>query len=333
MPGAPFIMTDLEPTDQSLTATATTINLTPPVQPLSGILLSFKLKSGAADQIDSVTQIFSKITGVVFAFRSKSIINLTGAQLYALNKSIGAPIFPVRQASAANAANKVAQLWVPFGYRPFDPDFAFPRVATGDTTLQITTAADPSSPAYNNYTVTASFLQLPAANPTKFLRATQMVAAPSATGLFDVNLPRAALMCGIGVQQAHAFPASATPTLNQLILLEDNMEFDYQGITDQEAYALAQLRSPIGYVGSDHVHTENLAAAYTQNAGTAGPLDQGGIMDLWTWLELDPLRDQSYAVDTTTLSQFVVRANVTTAENYTIIPLECYTPAQFAIAP
>lgn len=177
---------------------------------------------------------------------------------------------------------------------------ALPPVARGNLRFQFTAGALPAN--FSTMQWALESLELIEAAPVQYLKYIANTKALTATGQFDAPLPIGNRIMGILLFEPNIFGTTARAfSWGQVKLLVDNFE-QYYPLSDWEALVGRDSFSvnPDPFQLSDHIHPENLAAAYAQFALTDGvefatktySPDQYGFMDF------DPNQDDQYLLET-----------------------------------
>lgn len=309
---------------RALAAAAETIELTLGVQPLS--ILTFQLEGqlATANTDDNIIAFLSKIASIEVLWRGTRVAIGRPADLIAtyLSTSDIVPEFIAPGATAG--AVRQLNFGIPFTRVPFTPNEAFPASQKGDLVLIIRTAANPSG--YNNYTLTVQATELPEAKPARFIRTSQLIATVASTGVFDLDLPRVLPILGINVAMAARRPYDTNNTVTNIELLANNANAYLSSSRVESLEWLMSTQNQHALKTNIHRHTENTAAAYTQNATTLTDRLVQDFTDYQVYLNFDPLKDGTYAIDTSKLSDLKLRMNVTTIGTIYVTVVELATP-------
>lgn len=315
--------------NDSLASVAGVLTYQMPVNPVSAVLLEIEAGLSSGDAVDNLVVFLGKISSLNFNYFGTRIWSLLATDLYRVAKALG--VWSNKQQISGQAFNsrRSMVLCLPFGRRLFDPTECFPAVKQGATSLDINFTADPA--LYSSYTINCHPIQLPGAAPGRFLRCNSATWTPAAVGGQLYDLPRTATCLGVGITQGHSIPQSAASSFDFLELLINDQQAWYNNIEARTMRAMAGRRMTQGTDGEIHVHNAAPGSAYVQNALSNGQLDSTDVAELFTWLELDPTGDGTYAVDATALSAFQLSVDITTAEALNVLPVMLYTPEQAGI--
>lgn len=309
--GVPFIRSVLAQ-EESITA-STIITYDLPVNPLSHILLTFRWQDGAAigNTADPIADLLSFIDRIEILHRGAAIFSMNGADAYYISQWITGKAPQIINLVDAATERHYLTFLIPFGRMPFMPDEAFPESRRGQLQLQLTYAAavgTVDSPA-----VIIETIELPEATPTKFIKATTLSVTPAAAGEFDLDLPIGNPLLGI------LFFATTVPTgtstnrsIGQVRLLIDNVETNYALSNWESFHAESMMRAPMMLPIDRHTH------AQAANTDVVTGMQLLGIIgrNRYAYLDFDPLKDDTYLLETAGKSRVHLRINsegVTTA--------------------
>lgn len=308
----------LQPT--TLAAGAETIRVGLGVQPLSALLITMRAQLVAANTDDNLPNLFGKLDRVTIDYRGTRLVDGRAIDLYRIYRTIAR--VKARLINPGVTASAVREIvWaIPFGMSLYDRRRALPAVNKGDLTLSITTVTNPSG--YQNYSVSIEAIELPDLRPTEFLRVTTQTFSPTATGIYDIDLPRALPLAGIGIVNASSQPFGGN-TIADVEILANNAEHYVSYATFEALRAIASMLGGNPYDLETHRHTENTAGTYTQNAATLtnrtvdNPLNDFGFIPFATQSIGD-----DYLFPTADLNNLVLRVTVGATGTARIIPVE-----------
>ena len=163
---------------------------------------------------------------------------------------------------------------IPFSRVPFWPREAFPATRRGEFTVSITRSAALVNIAAPQFAVES--VSLLEANPTQFLKLVTLSRA-IAIGDADMELPIGNPLLGLDVFSPLAMGvAPISETLRRFRLLLDNVEYD---IGD----AAFDVHRAIGFMRASDLNDYAALPSTRRN---------------YTYLDFDPLKDESYVVET-----------------------------------
>lgn len=309
---------------RSLAATAETLEFTLGVLPLSALTFQLEGQLATANTDDNLINFASKISSIEVLWRGTRIA--IGRPLDLIATYLATTRIPPEFIAPGVTAGSIRQLnfCIPFTRRLFDPTEAFPASQKGDLVLLIRTASNPTG--YNNFTITVQATELPEARPTRFLRTTQLIAAITATGTYDIDLPRVLPILGVNLSLPARRPYDAANTVTNIELLANNANAYLSSSRIESLEYLMNALDQFALKTSLHRHTENTAGSYTQNAATLTDRLVQDFTDYQTYLNFDPLHDGSYILETARLSDLKLRLNVTATGTIFITVVELATP-------
>jgi len=304
---------------EAITA-STTVTYDLPVNPLSVIFLTFGWRDGAAigNTASPVADLLSFISKVEVLFKGQAIISANGADLAAMTTRLLRR--PLAIINLVNAATEEHWLTIPitFSRRMYDPEMAFPASKRGELQLQVTyTAAVGTVDSPIALIETVELLDV---QPAGYLKYTTISKTPTAAGEHDVDLPIGNKILGVG------FFATQVPTgvlasrdIDWFKLLVDNVETRYSKSNWESFWTEDQIHQGYDPAMQRHTHAQNDAADVVtglQLYGIIGPAR-------YAFVDLDPLRDGSYILDTAGRSRVHLRINAnTTFTAIRVMPVE-----------
>lgn len=308
---------------QSITAdTVTRVDL--PVNPISVVLLRLHYLNNGANTKATLANALAAIDKVEVLWKGNAVISLSGEDLFAYASIING--WGLRQSNVINTDNAVRDVTLPifFGPIPYGPDVCFPAVERGNLQLSVDWAA--SFTNLDGLTLQVETVELPEARPTSFYRATTLTLTPSATGDNDVVLPVGNILTGL-LAFGTTIPTgtTATATLTDLRLLADGNTLYIDKMSFAVAHALWSVGHGFGNDYDDHIHLENVAGTYSQNADTAAAEQDDGINAQYLYLDLDPTKDGTYHLNTQGIGELKLRVNAGDTNELRVIPVEMVT--------
>jgi hypothetical protein len=207
---------------------------------------------------------------------------------------------------------------LPFGRIPYHPAWAFPASRRGELQLQVTSAATVGtvdSPAHIIETV-----ELLDSTPRNFLKYTTISKTPSAAGEHDVDLPIGNPIIGAGLFATQVPTGVVTSRdIGEIRLLVDNIE-QIVAKSNWEAFQQEQtMRNGLDLMTNRHTH------AQAANTDVVTGMQLLGILGAarYAYLDWDPLKDMTYALQTRGRSRVNFRINAeTTFTAIRVIPVE-----------
>jgi len=313
----------LQPT--TLVAGAETVRVSLGVQPLSALLIRQTALLAGANTDDNLFNFFAKLDLVEVDYRGTRLVSGRAIDLVRAFRVLSR-VKPRFVAPGVTAGSVRECVWaICFGRRLYDPLRCLPAVNKGDLTLTIRTVANPSG--YNNYSVSVEAIELPDARPTEFHRVTTQTFSPAAAGIYDVDIPRALRLVGIGFVNSQSTPYAGANTIADVELLANNSEQYVSFGSFEMLRALASFVAGSPDLLALHRHTENTAGAYAQNAATLTDRVVQSTVDDFGFIPLDPTGDDLYSLVTEPLNNLVLRVTVGAAGTARILPMEVGTDA------
>lgn len=297
-----------------------------PVNPLSAILITVKAlnETVVPTTYSWITALLAMITNLNVKYRGATIIDGSLTDLAVINAILTkwAPY----QLNAERLDNQVRAITVPicFGRIPYDPEECFPASRRGDLVLSLT--EDIAVVGADGLIVQAETIELLDAQPQRFTKVTTQSPAAFTAGSGNfIELPignkiLGALLRGFNVPDAADYQSS----YGQVALQVDNVEVGFSETNWETLHGELARRLPNASLLTSHVHTENTAAAYAQYAYTLQQEEDGSLLNNYGYLDLDPLRDGTYSLDTKNAAQVRLRvtADATDATASRVLPVE-----------
>lgn len=305
--------------NEAVTA-GTVITYDLPVNPLSHIFLSLKFAQDKADvqmDWDSVDAMLSKVEVL---YKGSPIFSANGSDIEALQCMLfGFEPWIVNRLGDDDELTWFTFL-IPMTRRLFSPRECFPRSTRGELQLQITYQA--AFTDIDAVYLQAETVELPDANPDQYLRTTTLSVTPSAAGELDIEIPIGnrishILMFGTTVPTG----STATTTLSYVQLLIDNQRRFFSQTNFQTWRQQAALRQKPPIAHGYHIHQLD-GAAYAQYMDTGVVKYRNDRCLQHLWLEFDPLKDDTYLLETAGKSDVVTRVNAGDTNAIRVLPGE-----------
>jgi len=313
----------LQPT--TLVAGAETLRVSLGVQPLSALLIRHTAALATSNTDDNLFNFFGKLDLVEVDYRGTRLVSGRAIDLVRAFRVLSR-VKPRFIAPGVTAGSVRECVWaICFGRRLYDPLRCLPAVNKGDLTLTIRTVSDPTG--YTDHTLTVEAIELPDARPTEFHRVTTQTFTPSAAGIYDVDIPRALRLVGIGIINSQSTPYASANTIADVELLANNSEQYVSFGSFEVLRALASLVAGSPDMLETHRHTENTSGSYSQNAATLTNRVVQSTGDDFGFIPLDPTGDDLYSLVTEPLNNLVLRVTVGAAGTARILPMEVGTDA------
>jgi hypothetical protein len=288
------------------------VNFDLPVNPLSMILLTVKalnLNAAGGTYASPVTML-NMVTNVRITYRGASILDGSLLDLAILMARLTGR--PINSMGGTNVVDEVRAVTVPLclGRRAYDPKECFPATRRGDLILSLTT--DVLTTALDTLILQAETVELLDAEPERFVKATTISKVFNATGEHDVELPIGNDLLGI-LLQTPVRPAAGSfnSWWGQTRLQVDNVETIYS-LTNWETLHGELLSDKLhAWQFDQHVHGGNFTT--TVQGDTQIPHTTDSVLAAYAYLDLDPLNDGQYALNTRGAARVNLRTNTETA--------------------
>lgn len=292
-----------------------------PPNPLSHLVLGMRYTTLTANTTPTLANLLAPLTRIEVLHRGTSIFAMDPDDLWAYNCAVlrNAPT-PFRISDAVDASGFLTML-IPFGRSLYDPKECFPSTRAGELLLRLTRAATDTNIEDIQWTVTT--VELPEAQPERFVRATTLSFTPAAVGDNDVVLYPSTIYTGLLLFSTTVPTGTVFTTTNDRVkFLLNNLEYDISIANYEDLWGEWINRCNLGSVFFEHVHNENLAAAYTQNANTDGPQILAHPLRQYLWLDFDPRLDGMYAIDARQVARVVLRIETDDTAALRVMPQE-----------
>ena len=294
------------------------------IRPTSHLVIGIKVLNLTANTKATVAQILGALEKVEVLRFGATEVAINGLDLYALNCILlGHEPWQENVLNLENSTRMIP-LIVPFGRKLYDPKECFPETKAGEAQLKLT--IDIADTGYDGYISQVEQIELPAAKPTRHLRYMTKDYTPSATGAYEVDLPRGNQYAGI-LMWGTTVPTGTvwTTTIDKLRLLVNNTE-KYFGSCNWEALhgeLINRCNPPNAY--GDGLVMENAATAYTQNADTGTFEQDNTALANHIYLDFSPNKEDDYLLDTKGLTGLSLDITAGDTNATRIIPVELMT--------
>jgi hypothetical protein len=314
-----------------VTTIATAASITPfdlPVNPLSAILLRFEVTRtvpAALLTYEAVDELITAITAIRVLHKGEQIISGSLRDLMLVNAVYQRALPGASKLHPVGAAVDSLVFPLCLGARMYDPLSCFPATSRGNLRMEMDTAAFPAT--YTALRLSVEAIELIEAQPKEHVKYVTQ-ARTAVVGQFDAPLPIGNPLLGILLFD------TAVATLNTDVsswgtvkLLKDNVE-QYHPLSDFVTLAgmLAGQMWSSFVLEAGHVHKFVAADALASLTDSAAQLISTSNRG-YAWLDYDPLRDQTYQLETKGAADVKIRANGASATAVRYLPLERVTPA------
>ncbi len=299
-----------------------------PVNPLSVILLHINPlnETSTLTNYAALFGLLSAVDNIRVSHRGSSVIDLTGADLAAF--LLLSSRMRIAQSNRRNTDDERRSLVlpIPLGRTPYDPAECFPETKRGE--LQIAVTWDIADTGFDGLNISIETIELPDANPSHFQRLTTQSQTFAATGNQDVDLPIGNILRGLLCFGTTGYTGAApAPSWGELRLLVDNSEYEYSSTDFETSRAIAALTGKSVISTPDDFHYYNGAEAGA--ADTPGSELTASVPENYTYLDLDPLSNDDYALNTVGAGRVHLRANAETADAVRVVVVEKIDAAEF----
>ncbi len=295
-----------------------------PINPLSFILLTIKGLNVTTTLSDysPVQALLNMVTKIEVLRLGTGIMSISANDLYVLDRLV-VGYNPV-QLNTDDLDNEVRSvtLLIPMGRIPYSPVECFPASRRGELQLQITT--DVAVTGADGLILQAETVELIGASPERYLKVTTGTKTPSAVQEEDTELPignklAGILLFGTTITIATAWSSVVFPA-DSLKLFVDNQEYGFAKTNWESLAGLKGLKG--GFPLFDgHVHT-TVGATYAADTDVSLPNNLTQVDDNYLYMDLDPLRDGSYVLDTAGASRVHLRIDHGNTSAMRVLPLE-----------
>lgn len=267
-----------------------------PVNPVSFLLLHVRGDAGVS--APDFQQLLGHLERVVVSFKGTQIVSMSGHDLARLVHTVWGRMINIENFNAVSPALVSFTLPIPFTRKPYWAMEAFPATRRGEFTISITRSTALTNIANPVFSVEA--VELLEAEPKQFLKMVSLSRAIVA-GDADFELPIGNPFLALQVFSPTAMgntPISETIRRSRLLL--DNVEYDYSDTAFDVLRGVGFLRR-----GDSNEYTA-LTSLYRN----------------YTYMDFDPLMDDSYIVETEGRASVRLRFVPDVAGTVRVTPLE-----------
>jgi hypothetical protein len=309
----------------TLTASADITPLDLPVNPLSMVILRFRVTNtnpAAIGTFSAWDDLITQITAVNIKHLGELIVGGSLRDLLAVNTFYQRAFARAVHIINTSAAIRDVVFPICLGRAPYHPTSCFPPTTRGNLKLELTAGALGSG--YSAVSLAVETVELIDANPSEYVKYTTN-SATSVAGQFDAMLPIGNKLLGIVLFDTGLRTNTTNNTSwGSLKVLKDNVE---------QMYALTDIRTIAGLAHMHaghmfdampgHIHQINDGAALSDSDDAETPAGQG--LDGYGYLDFDPMRDGSYALETAGSADLKIRGTGDEATAVRWLPLEWRT--------
>jgi hypothetical protein len=307
---------------EAVTASASRTPFDLPVNPLSVVLMRFRVTNAAPAALgtySALDALITMITDVTIRHNGENIVQGTLRDLMLMNMAYQRmpPGWTQLQKDSGDLRSFVFPICL--GKMAFDPKCCFPATQRGNLQMLFTAGALPA--AYTAVAISVETYELIEAEPTEYVKYTSRLST-SVVGQFDVRLPIGNPILGTLLFDTglHTNLTDVT-SWGSVKLLKDNVE---------QYYANADIRVLAGELNRQienlatwpgHTHQFNGAAAGLADTDEAELLTARDMRG-YAYLDFDPLRDGGYILETAGASDLLIRGIGEEATAVRFLPLE-----------
>ena len=291
-----------------------------PVNPLSFIMLTLRFQQDKADvqlDWDNVDAMLSKVEVL---YKGSAVFSINGSDLEALQCMLMGYEPWIHNRIGADDEFTYFNWLIPLGRKLYHPAECFPRSTRGELQLQITYAA--AFTDIDAVKVLLETVELPEANPGRYLRVTTLSKTPAAAGELDIELPIGHPIAGVLFYGTTVPLADAnTQTLQYLQILVDNYRRYFSETNFEIWHNLAALRYKPPIAHGYHIHQID-GAAYAQYMDTSVVKYRNDRCLQHHWIDFDPNRDDMYLLQTSGKSDVIARIYAGDTNAMRVLPCE-----------
>lgn len=294
-----------------------------PVNPLSVVLLHLSPlnDSAASSTYTFLRAILSAVDNVNVTFRGGSVLALSGLDLAAMCLLWHRWGIWQSNALATDNVRRSVVLPVPFGRRAFDVKECFPSTKKGE--LQMSVTWDVADTGYDGLRISVETIELPGATPDFVQKATTLARTLVATGQNEIDLPIGNMLRAVLLFGTTGFAGVApVPTLGQLQLLKDNVQQFISASDFEVLRGVMGLKGRLYPADMSHGHPFLDGAGPAVETTTRPTSTLGAVDETYALMDLDPLHDDTFGLDTAGAGRVHVRMDAETADAVRVIPIE-----------
>ena len=291
-----------------------------PVNPLSFILLTLRFTQDKADLQMDWDNVDAMLSKVEVLYKGSAIFSMNGSDMEALQCMLMGYEPWIHNRLGDDDEYTYFTFMIPLGRKLYHPAECFPRSTRGELQLQITYQAAFSE--IDNVFALIETVELPEANPSRYLRVTTLSRTPAAVGELDIELPignpiAAVLFWGTTIPLADA----NTQTLQYLQILVDNYRKYFSEINFEIWHQMAALRHRPPIAHGYHIHQID-GATYAQYMDTSVVKYRNDRCIQHQFIDFDPNRDDMYLLETAGKSDVIARIYAGDENPMRVLPCE-----------
>jgi len=182
---------------------------------------------------------------------------------------------------------------------------------------------DESDTGYDGLRYSLESVEMTGVRPKEFERKVSVSQTFAATGDNDVDIPIGNILRGALLWGTTGFTGGApAPSWGRVSVVADGMQVAFASTDFEVAHMLTSLSGRQGPSNDTHTHRVDATAASTTQE-TTGPIEFGSSgWENYCFLDLDPTRDDLFAVNTRQYSSLAIRGDAETADAVRVVTVE-----------
>lgn len=311
--------------DQAVSADGV-VNFDLAVNPLSVILLNIRPLNNTVTlgNFQRMMGLAGALNSIRVLHRGASVFSMSGRDALALNYFRHGILPCEANGDDTDNERRCLQLPIILGRHPYDPESCFPATIRGELTMEID--VDVADTGYDDFRFSVETIELIGAKPKSFERSVSISRTFAATGLQDFPLPTGRLVRGLLLFGTTPFVGAApAPSWGRIRTMLDNQEVGFSAIDFESAAQLGQLFGrDINPLAESHTHRVDASSASTTEQ-TAVPVQTNASNDgfrNYCFLDFDPTRDDAHSINTAGSANWLIRADVETADACRVVQIE-----------
>ncbi len=293
------------------------------VNPLSVVLLCLRPlnDTGTLANFASYLNVAGALNRVGITHLGESIVQMSGRDAAAM-AYFRHGIVPT-QATHISTTNfrRCVVLPILLGKFPYDATSCFPASRRGELVLELD--IDIADTGYDGLRLSVETIELLDAKPKEFERKVTQTQTFAATGDNDIDLTPGHKSRGVLLFGTTGFVGAVpAPSLGRMQLLLDNQQAGYAATDFEVAHTLGTLwgRQPPSF-DNPVLHVDATGGAVEPTFGPMSEIGSAGWQN-YSFLDLDPTKDDMLTIDTRGASRYTVRVDAETANLVRAINIE-----------
>ncbi|MEM4019799.1 MAG: hypothetical protein QXG57_06195 [Thermofilaceae archaeon] len=292
-----------------------------PTFPLSYLKLVVRRQQPSANTNITVDDLVSFISRVAVLVRGASVFDLDGRSAFAVGSMLYCKSVPyVKRPLSSATSQHIAAIYVPFSRKPLMPTSGIKQVARGESYLYLRFGTVPANTGLSIYVV--GWRENDPDWTVKVSRYTQTV---SAAGPVDVILAPVGPILGMIFREDNPYETALTSLLSEVRLMLQGVEDTIISYDMRSLLVDTMLTTFTDLDAADHLHVENTAAAYTQNATTLSQHTAVSALQRYAALMFDELYDPDAIIAVPPGMDCRLRCTATATGTLDVILVEMFT--------